>query len=228
LYFHQTEAAWDLLQIWQRLSRGYPDLPEAFLLDQAWTLTASQRQFETAWLPDSYWHTGNLAACDSTVVIQCDPIHAEPSADENLVLRCHRGRRFGRHQAPEPHLIMRAPTPTRGPITVLIRDVLASDARSVSAAIEAAAYAFEANTGGFSTLELVLCAWEDDVTSVLAINDDSCVLITDPSERLLSSAFAMLDLTSPPQARAVPCRIQPRRARLEEQPGFAVRRRVPN
>jgi hypothetical protein len=207
LFFHQTEAARDLLEVWQRLSRSYPDLPEAFLLDQAWTLVASQRQIETAWLPDTYWHTGNLAACDGAVVIQCDPIHAQPGPDENLALRCHAARRFGRHQAPEPHLIMRAPAPTRGPITVLIRDVLASDARNVSAAIEAAASAFDADAGGFSHLELVLCAWEDDVASVTRIERDSYVLVTDPSERLLPGAFAMLDPSIALEIGAAPCRI---------------------
>lgn len=195
LYFHQTGPARDLLEVWQRLTRSYPDLPEAFLLDQAWTLVASQRQIETGWLPDTYWHTGNLGACGSAVVIQCDPIHAAAGCDDSLALRCHGARRFGRHQAPEPHLIMRAPTPSRGAITVVIRDVMASDARNVSRAIESAARAFAADPGGFSRLELVLCPWEDDVESVMQIEDESWVLVTDPSERLQASAFAMLDLS---------------------------------
>jgi hypothetical protein len=207
LFFHQTDAARDLLQVWQSLGRSYPDLAEAFLLDQAWTLVASQRSIETAWLPDSYWHTGNLAACDSAVVIQCDPIHAAASVDESVAQRCHRARRFGRHQAPEPHLIMQAPGPTRGPITVLIRDVLASDARNVGAAVEAVARAFAANAGGFARLELVLCAWEDDVESVMQIDDDSWVVVTDPSERLLPGAFTMLDLSVATQTGAAPRRI---------------------
>jgi hypothetical protein len=204
LFFHRTDAARDLLKIWQRLTSSYPDLPEAFLLDQAWTLVASQRQIETAWLPDTYWHTGNGGACGSAVVIQCDPIHVAANSDHNLALRCHRARRFGRHQAPEPHLIMRATGSTRGPITVLIRDVLASDAGNVNGAIEATARAFAANAGGFSQLELVLCGWEDDVESVMRIEDDSWVLVTDPSERLQPSAFAMLDLSTVMRAGAAP------------------------
>jgi len=48
LFFHQTESTHALLDIWQRLTRSHPDLPESFLLDQAWTLATSQRQIETA------------------------------------------------------------------------------------------------------------------------------------------------------------------------------------
>jgi hypothetical protein len=206
LFFHQTDTARDLLEIWQRLSRSYPDLPEAFLLDQAWALVASQRQIETAWLPDSYWHNGNLGACDNGVVIQCDPTDAVPSYDENLAVRCHRARRFGRHQAPEPHLIMRGPKQAGRSITVVIRDVLAGDALHTSAAIEAIARAFENDPGGFSQMEVVLCAWDEDTESVMRIDDDCWVLVTDPSERLLSDAFARLARSNAIQYSAAPGR----------------------
>jgi len=192
VFFHQTEPARALLDIWYRLSRDYPDLPEAFLLDQAWTLVSSQRQIETAWLPDSYWQSGDLQTGDRATVIQCDR-HTEPQIpDEYLALRIQHARRFGRHQAPEAHLIMQGPVQTRGPITVLIRDVLAGNARSVSGAIEAAAQAFATDPGGFSQMEVVLCAWDNDVDSVMQIEDDSWVLVTDPSERLQPHAFSKL------------------------------------
>jgi hypothetical protein len=41
-------------------------------------------------------------------------------------------------------------------------------------------------------MELVLCAWDDDVDAVMQIEDDSWVLVTDPSERLELDAFTML------------------------------------
>jgi hypothetical protein len=196
LFFHQTEAARALLDAWQFLSRGRPDLPEAFLLDQAWTLASSQRQIETAWLPDNYWQAGASPAGDRAAVIQYDPSGGAHAPGEYLALRFQRGRRFGRHQAPEAHLIMHGPAPTRGPITVLIRDVLAGTAQDVSGAVEAIARAFATDPGGFSQMELVLCAWDDDVDCVMHIEDDTWVLVTDPSQRLEAHAFSMLGLSA--------------------------------
>jgi hypothetical protein len=195
IFFHQTESARSLLDIWQRLSRAYPDLSEAFLLDQAWTLASSQRQIETAWLPDSYWKAGNSQARVHGAVIQYDPSGMKQEPEEYLTWRCRRARRFGRHQAPEAHLIMHGTAPTRGPITVLIRDVLASNAQGVSGAVEAAAQAFASDSGGFSQMEVVLCAWDDDVDLVMQIDDETWVLVTDPSERLERNAFSQLDIS---------------------------------
>jgi hypothetical protein len=87
---------------------------------------------------------------------------------------------------------MQGAVTTRGPITVLIRDVLAGNAQSVGSAVEAAAVAFATDPGGFSHMEVVLCAWDDDVDAVMQIEDDSWVLVTDPSERLELNAFSML------------------------------------
>jgi len=63
---------------------------------------------------------------------------------------------------------------------VLIRDVLAGNAQSVSGAIEAAAQAFATDPGGFSQMEVVLCAWDNDVDSVMQIEDDTWVLVDRP------------------------------------------------
>ena len=41
-------------------------------------------------------------------------------------------------------------------------------------------------------MEVVLCAWDDDVDAVMGIEDDTWVLVTDPSERLEPNAFSML------------------------------------
>jgi hypothetical protein len=192
VFFHQTEAARALLDTWRRLGRDRPDLPEAFLLDQAWTLVSSQRQIETAWLPDTYWRSAELKRWVSCGIVQYDPVSRPRSPDDYFAPPFQRARRFGRHQAPEAHLIMHGAVTTRGPITVLIRDVLAGNAQNVSGAVEAAAQAFASDPGGFSHMEVVLCAWDDDVEAVMQIDDDSWVLVTDPSERLELNAFSML------------------------------------
>jgi hypothetical protein len=74
----------------------------------------------------------------------------------------------------------------------VIRDVLAASARDVGEAVEAAALAFAADAGGFSQMEIVLCGWNEDIESVLQIENYSWVLMTDPSERLRANAFSSL------------------------------------
>jgi hypothetical protein len=195
IFFHQTEAARALLDTWRRLTRDYPDLPETFLLDQAWTLVSSQRQIETAWLPDTYWRSAGFQAWHRAGIVQYDPVSRPCAAQGYFTPPFQRARRFGRHQAPEAHLIMPGLAQMRGPITVLIRDVLAGNAQSVSGAVEAVAQAFATDPGGFSHMEVVLCAWDDEVDSVMQIEDDTWVLVTDPSERLELNAFSMLGLS---------------------------------
>jgi hypothetical protein len=194
MFFHQTEAARALLDIWQRLTRDHANLPESFLLHQAWILVSSQRQLETAWLPDTYWHPAGLAASHRNDVVLYDPVSRPQSPLEYFTLPFQQARRFGRPQAPEPHLIMQGVAGTRGPITVLIRDVLDADTQSVGSAIEAAAQAYASNAGGFSQMEVVLCAWNEDVEAVLQIEDGTWVLVTDPSERLPPDAFSKKDM----------------------------------
>ena len=196
LFFNQTEPARALLDVWQRLTRAYPELPEAFLLDQAWTLASSQRQLETAWLPETYGRAGAPEIRERDAVIQYDGPRATLPPQDDLTWRCQRARRFGRHEAPEAHLVMPGITRSRGQITVLLRDVLASSAEEVSAAIEAVARAFAHDPAGFAQMELVLCAWESDVERVMQIDDDSWVLVIEPSERLEPDAFGTLDLST--------------------------------
>jgi hypothetical protein len=184
-----------LLDTWRRLTCEYPDLPETFLIDQAWTLVSSQRQIETTWLPDSYWRPAGFQAWNRSGIVQYDPVSRPHSSEGYFTPPFQRARRFGRHQAPEAHLIMPGLTQTRGPITVLIRDVLAGSARSVSGAVEAVVQAFATDTGGFSHMEVVLCAWDDEVDSVMQIEDDTWVLVTDPSERLEPNAFSLLGVS---------------------------------
>lgn len=76
------------------------------------------------------------------------------------------------------------------PVTVVIRDVLAASARDVGEAVEAAASAFPADAGGFSQMEIVLCGWNEDIESVLQIENYSWVLMTYPWERLQANSFS--------------------------------------
>jgi hypothetical protein len=202
LFFHQTEPARALLDAWQNLSRNYPDVPEDFLLDQAWTLVASQRQLETAWLPDDYWRSANSGPKNRSAVIQYDHRAVSLASEQSVALRFQRARRHGRHHAPEPHLIVQGGSQAGWPITVLIRDVLAADATNVAGAVEAAAQAFATNPGAFSKMEIVLGAWDEDVDSVMEIADGSFALLTDPSERLQGDAFSKLPVTNDEIAHA--------------------------
>jgi hypothetical protein len=191
LFFHQTESARALLDIWQRLTCSHPDFPESFLLDQAWTLATSQRQIETAWLPDAYWRSSETKTWDDTIILGKSAAGNDDQLLAPFTMPLQTGRRFGRHQAPEAHLVMKGPAGVRKPITVVISDVLAASARDVGEAVEAAASAFAADSGGFSQLEIVLCGWNEDIESVLNIGSYSWVVMTDPWERLQANSFSL-------------------------------------
>ncbi|ABD05468.1 conserved hypothetical protein [Rhodopseudomonas palustris HaA2] len=195
LYFNRTDAARALLEMWQRLTHGYPDLPASFLLDQAWILIASQRQLETAWLPDDYWRVDDLTTRGHAVIVAAAAAGATTDLEPQLgrfAAPLQLGRRFSRHQAPEAHLIMTVPGAGRGPITVVVRDVLSAGARHLSGYVEAITAVFAADSGGFSQLEIVLCAWDEDIDQVLQIRDYSWVLLMDPSEPIAADIFRAL------------------------------------
>jgi hypothetical protein len=104
LFFHQTEAARALLDAWRSLIRNYHDVPEGFLLDQAWTLVSSQRQLETASLPDDYWRSADSGPSNRTAIIQYNHRAVSLASDQSIGLPFQRARRYGRHQAPQDHL----------------------------------------------------------------------------------------------------------------------------
>ena len=74
----------------------------------------------------------------------------------------------------------------------MIRDVLAASARDVSEAVEAAASAFAADAGGFSQMEIVLCGWNEDIESILQVENYSWVLVTDPVGAAADELFGSL------------------------------------
>jgi hypothetical protein len=94
---------------------------------------------------------------------------------------------------------MTAPGAGRGPITVVVRDVLAAGAMPVSRFVETITRIFAADSGGFSQLEIVLCAWDEDIDQVLQIRDYSWVLLLDPSEQIGDDTFRALPGTSDEQ-----------------------------
>ncbi|MET0219172.1 MAG: hypothetical protein ABW213_00790, partial [Tardiphaga sp.] len=192
LYFGRSEAARSLLDVWARLARSHPQLPEAFLLDQAWTLTCAQCQIETAWLPDGYWQIGAMDDRGGSTSIRADAVRDAPALLAHAIAPLQMARKFDRHQAPEAHLIMQGPKDGRGTIIVMLRDVMTADVADVSAAIEATARAFDADHGGFSQLEIVLCGSTADIDTVMQLEVHSSVLTTDPSERLQPHAFRAL------------------------------------
>ena len=75
---------------------------------------------------------------------------------------------------------------------MVIRDVLAASARDVGEVVEAAAWAFAVDAGGFSQMEIMLCGWNEDIESVLNVENYSWVLMTDPWERLQANSFSSL------------------------------------
>ncbi len=192
VFFHQTEEASDLLDIWHRLVNAYPDLPDHILLDQAWTMTCAQRQVTTTWLPESYGQPNASGQRDRAVILAGT---LSDHGEDELSLHAatlHTGRRFHRPQAPEAHLIIRNPAGRSGLVTVVVRDTLQASATDVRGSIEAAATAFAADSGGFSQMEIVLCGWSEDIEAVLQIEDHSSVVMTDPARRLQPEAFRVL------------------------------------
>ncbi len=194
LFFRPTAPARALLQAWRDLRLGYPDLPEHFLLDQAWIVTAAQRQIEIAWLPEDYCQTDPALRDGATLMIDRGRLARDRASLPLPTSHLLRARRFSRQQAPEPHLIMKGIDAARGAITVVVRNVLGRDAALVSGAVEAIAKAFATDCGGFSKLELVLCSWDDDIDAVMQIEDHGWVLLTDPADRLSPDAFKTPDL----------------------------------
>jgi len=215
LFFRPTAPAQALLEVWQRLSMAYPDLPESILFDQAWVLTCAQRAIETAWLPGSY------GECDPAIrgaTIELETTACAHDTTRSFEIFQMIGRRFGRAQAPEPHLIMPGSDWRHRPIVVVIRDVQNASAGEVGAALESVASAFEADAGGFCRLEIVLCASDDDVAAVMSLDHESWVVLAGTHERFAADAFAQFGdavaaigrgapLPSSPAAADAPCSV---------------------
>jgi hypothetical protein len=185
--FRPTEPARALLRVWRRLSAAFPDLPESYVFDQAWILTCAQRQLETAWLPRSYCETDPLIR---GAALQLPWAASNRDAELNYDVHPQRARRFGRPQPPEPVLVMQERQPRHRPIMVVVRDVREAPAIALSAAVEAIAAAFTADSGGFARLELVLCEDLAEIDRLMADYDDGWVVPVNPTGDFPSDGFA--------------------------------------
>jgi hypothetical protein len=59
--------------------------------------------------------------------------------------------------------------------------------------VESIGSAFQSDSGGFCRTEIVLCASQDDVRSVMRLEDDSWVLLVDVDRRFEPVDFARLE-----------------------------------
>lgn len=184
LYFGRSAAAEALLQTWYGLARISPDVAGNLLLDQAWSLVSSQSALDTVWLPPSY-HAACAAAGEPPVIEQ--EIAAPTGGAMPASLEA--ARRASRTGAPEPHLVLVAPSGRHGPVTVMMRDIRDVPAAAVAAAVEAAADAFASHNGGFSQFELALCQWDEDIASVRRAAAGAPIVVTTPRRRLDPDSF---------------------------------------
>jgi uncharacterized protein (UPF0262 family) len=77
-------------------------------------------------------------------------------------------------------------------IAVILRDISANDAGAVAATVEAVTGAYAADCGGYSRLELSLCAWQDDVGAAreAAAQARYRILEIAPGQRIANDFFA--------------------------------------
>ena len=193
IYFGNSDAADALVRTWRDLAAAYPSVWDGYLLDQAWSLTASQRPLDTVWLPRSYHALAGDADArrHATILhhLSTDTINLGPDPDFADIARS--ARRAGRTGARETLLVLNSPVPSPRAITVILRDLEASDARTTAARIEAVGDAFNADCGGFGRLELSLCPWKDDVHAAreAARNANNRVLEIAPWQDLSGDLF---------------------------------------
>jgi len=165
LYLGRSAATEALLRNWQHLAASFPQVFDGYLLDQAWSLTASQTALDTVWLPRSHHcPAGDTAARQASIV---HPLRTgtDLGPDPHFAGMLRAPRRAGRTGAGEPLLVMTARAGSEQGIMVILRDTEGSDARAVAASVEAVAGAFASDSGGFAQLEVALCPWQDDVAA---------------------------------------------------------------
>jgi hypothetical protein len=195
LYFGRSEAAGQLLTIWQEIASSHPDVWDGYLIDQAWSLTSSQMPLDTVWLPRSYHAlAGEAGARDAAIVHDLRPTTADLGPDPEFAEMVRTARRAGRAGARDPLLIVQSDHSCEQAITVILRDVEGSNARDTAASIQALTRAFTNDNGGFSRLELSLCPWQRDVRVArqAAFLADNRVLEVVPGQELPPNMFRAL------------------------------------
>jgi len=197
LYFGRSAAAEAVLRTWLGFADLYPDVWEGYLLDQAWSLVASQAPLSTLWLPRSYHSLiGDPHRREPVIAHNLPHDTEELSPDPDFPTALRAARRAARTGAPEPQLVMSSPAGGRGTVAVLLRHVGSVDADSVAAIVEDIAKAFDVDPAGFAQLEVSLCPWQNDLTSALAAarQENAATIIVDPTHRVPDNIFR--DLTA--------------------------------
>ena len=193
LYLGRTGRAEQLLRTWQQLAACHPAIWEGYLLDQAWSLTSSQVPLDTVWLPRSY-HTlkGDLGAMRATILHDQQTTTLELGPDPGFAGMVRAARRAGRTGARDAFMVMTSKAETGKGIAVILRDISASDAGAIAAAVEAVTGAYAADCGGYGRLELSLCAWQDDVGAAreAAAQARYRILEIAPGQRIANDFFA--------------------------------------
>jgi hypothetical protein len=195
IYFGNSTIAESLLRTWQDLSATYPSVWDGYLLDQAWSLTSSQMPLDTVWLPRSYHAL--VGDVDVNTHPRAAIVHNLPTTSFDLgpdpgFSDVARGaRRAGRTGARDSLLVVNSQTPSESGVTVILRDIEASGARTIAARIEAVTDAFAADCGGFGRLELSLCPWKEDVrvAKEAARNANNRVIEIAPWQELSGDLF---------------------------------------
>ncbi|UPK37429.1 hypothetical protein IVB18_09075 [Bradyrhizobium sp. 186] len=193
LYLGRSVRAERLLRAWQQLAASYPAIWEGYLLDQAWSLTTSQVPLDTVWLPRSYHALkGDLGATRATILHDRQTTTMELGPDPAFANLVRVARRAGRAGARDAFMVMTSKAEAGNGISVILRDISASDAGAVAATVEAVTGAYATDCGGYGRLELSLCAWQEDVG---AARDAAAlaryrILEIAPGQRIANDFFA--------------------------------------
>jgi hypothetical protein len=164
LYLGRSDPAAMLLRTWQQLAASYPAIWEGYLLDQAWSLTSSQRPLDTVWLPRSYHAlAGDLGAARASIAYAQPTTTLELGPDPGFATLVRAARRAGRTGARDAFMVMTSQSGAGNNVMVILRDVSTSDAIDVAATVEAVTGAYAAACGGYGRLELSLCGWQEEV-----------------------------------------------------------------
>jgi hypothetical protein len=196
LYFGRSNAAQALLHAWHCFTSSYPTVWEGYLLDQAWSTVASQMPLETIWLPRSY----HAAAADqagrkpAVVVHDIEATTSDLGPDFSISRALRAARRAGRIGAPESLVVMKSPQPSDQAVTVILRDINNTGARTLAAHVEAITSAFATDCGGYGHLELSLCHWQEDVKATISAAHfgNNRILEIAPSDDLSDGLFRRL------------------------------------
>jgi hypothetical protein len=198
LYFGQSAAAGTVLRTWKRLTEMYPHLWEGSVLDQTWSLVASQTPLRTVWLPRSYHGLiDEISFGQDTVIAHNLPEGTRDLNDQEVPAAFRAARRAGRAGSPGPHLLLNALSAGNRTALVMINNLHSHDAHKVASVVERIASAFAFDPGCFGHLELSVCNWQQELKSgyAAAEGNDKWAIAIDPTEQVPASMFRDIDLT---------------------------------